>query len=687
MKSFFGRYIRYKLFLHKSVIAINTFLCLLLLPSLAGTLTYAQSEVINIMGNEALSMDMFNWGAGSVLILAVIVAVIAMLIITQIVLILPPLLCKYNNSLPFADTALAMPLTHKQRYFGDFLTGLIIGIAPFGLSAVIALPFAFVMENTAKLYTDKMPVIWQFFSNAPSFFIQLSIILLLFFLGIYTVSCFMNAACGKFSATVIYSIIAMVIFTAFVLINTAFITENAKGMIDSGYIIKTAFSFTVPIGSFITSIVSLIENFVYDSSANTVVEIPQLIVTLAIYGLLFFAGYRMTIKRKSEKTGKTFVIDIVYHVISLITISTILLFGPYSGNSTFFIGVVILAALAYMFFELSFRLGFEKFRLTVIRFVCAIVGTVILYFVFVPVSEAIGAYQPDINNIVSVELKGKSFEAKVSSITFTEKEQIKQLYAIQKEVHNSPETETGNDIVFTYTSNDGSVESRGYALHGYSYRIWEKIKNIDGYDETTFSLDDYLLTEMKMYSVDKLPYLYYVDYQYKEDIVYALKADSQLDSEITGGGYFRFGKTGSDGYEDIKIYNVELKKGGELEKLLNSDKAKAIPLTDYIINNDSEPVVFEVTGYFDDKGEYFSLYVREADLQRPEIKQLMSYLKYKPYNYTGDGYNVNFCYEESFEVRCIAENDNKEELDALIKKIIAQDENYNDNEKEEEYVC
>ena len=145
----------------------------------------------------------------------------------------------YYNKKELTDTLGVLPLSHRERFWGDFLGGYIANAAPFIPCALIAVIMFTVTQNNYNVIAARTgePV-----GNYISFIIGLSLSLLFIYTFGYIISVLVTTIIGRFMFAEIFSVIGVIVFTVLIMgISGCFFIE-ITGAVNRGSI------YAIPLG-------------------------------------------------------------------------------------------------------------------------------------------------------------------------------------------------------------------------------------------------------------------------------------------------------------------------------------------------------------------------------------------------------------------------------------------------------
>ncbi len=264
------------------------------------------------------------------------------------------------------DMVYSLPITIKDRFFSNFLSGLTTYIAPYIGAMIISL-----IINALGLALNKE---WnRTFGGYTDELVKLMVIGLFIMLFVYVLSVFITTCCGTLFESTAYIFIINILIPASIAIFFLSMASDLYGIsIDKTVI--SAIKYTSPIGGlfFIGEVVS--------EGNYGLFNINNFLTWLGIYTLvisaLFVLTYFLYKKRKAEDVSKPFVYNLLYYIIISLVTFDILVFIMNDDN--LIIPLLILSAVVYLIFEVVKNRGFKKIHRTAIRFGATAVSIFIL---------------------------------------------------------------------------------------------------------------------------------------------------------------------------------------------------------------------------------------------------------------------------------------------------------------------
>ncbi|MDE6732339.1 MAG: hypothetical protein K2J77_05630, partial [Oscillospiraceae bacterium] len=328
----FKKYFCYKLSKSKRSIIFFAILNLLgvLLPSVLMNFTYADMlrEVRGITNTSpVLILNPYDWTSIS-LFLICLVTVISIIMITATTINSMKL---YNNR-ACVDTLGSLPISYRERFFGDLLSGVCSNFISFVPLFMISLIFMGNMRDPKYAAIEGYFV--MDYLLVPRMFTDFFLTMLFIYLGVYAVTIFVSSCCGKKGSAVLYSFIAMAVLPGIYLVYGNDMFSRVLGM-DAFYELMKNVCMLPPLGPVVSILMA--NTYRGDNSADPkncmINENPFYLVIFLIITAAFIAGaYFIGKRRRAENVGESFAFKSAYHVLTL-TFMVLLIGASFVGYS------------------------------------------------------------------------------------------------------------------------------------------------------------------------------------------------------------------------------------------------------------------------------------------------------------------------------------------------------------------
>lgn len=634
----FKKYFGYRLSKSKRSIIVFAIVNLLgvLLPSILMYVTYADMlrEVEEIEAKErtlsgVLIVQSVNFAAISFLLI-ILAAVISIVMITAATINSMKL---YNNRASI-DTLGSLPISYRERFFGDFLGGVCSNFISF-------VPFLLVSLIILKAMRDpKYAAIERYFFYdylaVPRVYTGLFFTMLFMYLGVYAVTMFVSSCCGKKGSAVLYSLITMAVLPGIYVVYGNDMLSRVLGM-DAFYELMTNVGMLPPFGPVVAILMSAFyggDNLV-DLMWCMLNENPLYIVVFLIITAAFIAGaYFIGKRRRAENVGESFAFKSAYHVLTL-TFMVLLIGAAFVGYSNFMEDsgiqwVLLLSFIVYAALEISQNKGFKGFWKTAVRF-AAVFGACLGFFAIVKSTNAFNMYKalPSAASVKEVRISGKYFygwrnDYYAKQYVLNTKSAVSEILGEHKSLLNSNGVETGNELKIVYSLKNGQEVMRSYsatneeldAIKSFS----DAAKNLPGFDFGDFGIiDDPDLSNYTFTLINNGKARKYIREEKVEELARLLVNDMKYNYSASEDYYGRLmitEKNQKHDYDnDVEVYQSYT---ATVEFLENPENYT----TEEIFKNNVERYVFN---YGNEKASV-RVFVSTDDAS-PAAKELLSYIK------------------------------------------------------------
>ena len=400
--------------------------------------------IVNVLSVPYAVISMALFHNDSVVGLAV--SAIALVINVIMGMVIPFLRFDYLYNRTKVDMVYAMPLTRKERFLSDFLSGLAMYVIGFfgqivlsNIVTVIVMQFnpnfldtyfGYRLVNGATL-SERIDLLGM--EN------RILIIILLFQIMLYVVTTLVLTLVGA-----VFEAVSAIIYTNILLVSSIYVINilcmnQLYGMDFTDTFINIIFC-TSPLGGFL-----YLTNLFSKASGFWGWVICYLLVTVIYFGVAYFCFMR----RKAEDVGKSFVYKVFYHIILIAVMLHIGLLAYYAGN---FILTFLLATLIfYLVMEVVTNRGFKKFKQSIIRY-ASIIAVTLGVILVINKTDCFGlAYRvskPESIANINISYHGLVLENEALSVNIKSEENIEKIISVQKNLledykKSSNENETG----------------------------------------------------------------------------------------------------------------------------------------------------------------------------------------------------------------------------------------------------
>lgn len=484
----------------------------------------------------------------------------------------------YTKSL--VDMTGALPLTHKQRFFADYISGMAAYLVPAALAMVASILILTIGSSFITPY-DHDNFRYHLQEYLPLFIYE-AVIVLIGMLLYYTMTVFAVVCTGSrfesvFASFAIFLFIPATIACIYILI----VSSGSIGLDMDSVLFSPLFTATSPVGMTEFAVYFAAE---YDTkgSAYSRLFINWLIVAVIVIALFIAGAYLLDKHRKAEDVSKPYVYKSFYYFFTT-SFSFCILSLFFESNDVPIAGIFICGIL-YFITEIISNRGFRRIWMSVIRYA----ATVAAIFAIVSLCKEThgfgAAYRvPPASSISSVELNLDDIYFGIYDIRFTDKDMIKETVklhetivdrlkkgeekpnaAIIQQANDNADFFKGvsNNIHITYHKKDGRSVARYYPTN--SNELAPLLKKIYLSDEYAKRIGNDLFSDI----------LYSRSDEKKE--LYSLDAYSDLNINI---GTIKLTK--NEASELCKLYKKEWEALTEEE--LCSNKLEGFIYSDYAI--------------------------------------------------------------------------------------------------------
>ncbi len=362
---------------------------------------------------------------------SILISILASLVVGVSGIVIPLNFFDYLYQKTKIDDVLKLPLTRKELFFSDYLSGLILYVLPMIGQFLISMTLLLLRTTKVVNYLLRDNVIMNdSFQRVLriAFFTYLFLLVGLIFL--YTLTVLVLSCVGNTFEAITASLYINLLIPG-VIYSIGYLVLNRLFGISFRTLFQQLIYFTSP-GGVLGYLYTHLNTLLYSTTGLWTLFLA-LIMTVGILLL----SYRNFVHRKAESVGTGFVNRIFYYFI--MTSLTFLLAAFFYQLNINFITSISLLAFIFLTFEVITNRGFQKFYHSIVRFaiISAIAGCTIFV---VDKTEGFGiVYRTtDISNINSVTIRyhgvldpGTNYDA---PITLKDQENIKAVLAFHRRV-------------------------------------------------------------------------------------------------------------------------------------------------------------------------------------------------------------------------------------------------------------
>ena len=606
----FKTYLRYRIKSQRTNLVLSCILNLLALPLfIAGYLVGAEDEYSQFYYFGTF----FSVVCGVfLLVLAVIGAVFSF---------------EFYHRKDLTDTIGCLPLTYKQRFWGDFLAGYIANVVP-------ALPFGIIAAVIASANSEfrEDVVAWDIGLNAFGLIFIMGLSLFITLTFVYLFAVLITSACGKVLHSVLFTIFGTAALCGTV---AGFGGCFAVGMIgDPSEYFNKAASFIPPLATLIDlshgvgflsggSLEMVGGGWWHpDSDENffTIMHAPNIVCFVILGAVITLGAYYLGKHRKTEKVGSSFAVRPMFYVISALscaaavfTMTVILVEGNASSVTTLSISMAAggIMSIVSIVMYLPKRKSLAKCILCGMASIGASVGMITL----LKATGSFGAlYLPE--NVKEIEYIRVNYEYDITDKTDM-KNYLKNINDILRESHD---TLTGGSWYnIEYKTADGKILYRHFSISaggsgGAIKKMTDSERTLSGYGRYFFG---YILEHRQ------------------RPIGYRI-TEGELTYDIPEQSHDEFFETISR--EASEKYDPEAEIYAKVELLgmyrtfyIGENLEETIALLDHIKDTaeaDPNEIVWKIDHRFEGSdSRALKINIRNKDLDDPLVKELIGLLK------------------------------------------------------------
>lgn len=388
---------------------------------------------------------------------AMMLSIPALIIIAAI---MPAATRRHLNRRNYVDTFGALPLTYKQRYWGDLLSEIAAYVTPIIPAGIYTCIMVMVF---VKRYS------YEEFEGLPAIVFSLFLAVLICAVGAIALSGFMAQCCGKAGSGVLFTFVAGFAAPLLTIVFVNIIENNALGISNLSMAFP-ACSAIPPFGVLISIYPNLLDGkFLIDPLA---VNSPAgLIAALAIIAALIIGGYYIGKKRKAELVGEGVLFkpfSVVISATAALTISGILFGLIFESDFKYAVIIFVVSFIIFMVFELITKRRRIKVLKSVIIYVCAAAVMIGYNLLMINTkSFGLGDYIPSVNSVreitVNFDYRTNGDHYIDEELKFDDKKAMQIVIDQHKKLLNSKDKlNNGYDLEISYKLKNGATVTRSY---------------------------------------------------------------------------------------------------------------------------------------------------------------------------------------------------------------------------------
>ncbi|MBR5683177.1 MAG: hypothetical protein IKW96_07845 [Ruminococcus sp.] len=427
-KSFFSVRLKSRFSQDMKLLITNMVFQLLCLPVLMGVLL------------REMYIDENNIPGGSESLPFVIIAVISLMLSISLGFVIPMMNFRYLYNKSLVDMNYSLPLSNRQRFFADYISGLVVYIVPL----LVGIAIAAIELLIGSAFID----MHEFFDYIP-LVLKITSIAILGMIMQYSLAVFAISFAGS-TFEALFSIAAVnIMIPSFISLTWENIVKAAHFGLDSSSIVKNFTFFTTsPAGIFgyIIYFLNISERSPYDVLIDGKERLPLFVNSsysgFMLRALLFTAfivmvTYLLYKHRKAEDVSKPYVYKGFYYAIMSVTIYCIVSLMNMTDFSNRLIAALIISGIIWFVMEVIRRRGFRRFWTAVVGFAAAS-AAVIGVIKVIDVTNGLGRakYVPSVSSVTDMEinLSGRNEVLDVKKRFLSDKQLIGDIVEFNREV-------------------------------------------------------------------------------------------------------------------------------------------------------------------------------------------------------------------------------------------------------------
>ncbi len=344
-KSFFLTHFRNKIGENKRLLIINIVLQLIGLPLMLFIAMYSEYCFERDMPEPDESL--------------MIVSAFAMMICVFSGMLIARNAFSYLYTKTLVDMNYSLPLTARQKFFCEYLSGLAVYLVPAFLSGILSLLMLVMGEHILEVEFD-----WSLMPDL----LKTGVVILFGLILYYTLTVFSLVCTGSPFESVFGTFALNILIPAVFSCVSVIMNESAGfGFDDASPLENTLFTATSPIGMacYIVMYMDSVD-YGYGESFANYGYLRWLMFSAIVLAGFIAASYFLYKRRKAESVSKPYVYPLFNHLIMAVGIFCILsLFIVY--DTAVMTGVVI-CAIVYFILEIITRRGFKRFWVSILKF-------------------------------------------------------------------------------------------------------------------------------------------------------------------------------------------------------------------------------------------------------------------------------------------------------------------------------
>ena len=351
------------------------------------------------------------------------------------------------------DMIYSLPLTIKQRFLSDYLSGLCAYIIPYIISVIVA----FIIHGLACFGLSEWAKITAS-DDITNIMIKLSLCGFFIMIMFYTLTVLVTSCCGSMFEAIAYNILINGLIPGVIAVLLLVFFSNLYGIDISDYLL-TYISNSSPIGTCF-GIAEL-----FNQESDIAIWVKWYILTFIADVIYFFIAYLLYSKRKAEDVSKPFVFKAFYYITMTAITFIIIALMIYINDRDYIGPMLFLSAIVYFICEVITNRGFKKFGFSVLRYIGTVCG-VVAFCMILKGTNGFGMENnvPSISSVKSVTISygGIYNEDGITDVTFTDKQSIQTIIDFHKDATSNRFTSYIPDDYYNYDDDYASKSNSVY---------------------------------------------------------------------------------------------------------------------------------------------------------------------------------------------------------------------------------
>lgn len=419
-------------------------------------------------------------------------------IVTIMFLIVSARSFKYYHNRAMMDTLGCLPLSYKDRFWGDYFGGLLANMISFVPFLVISFILTFIIDDGLKQLGEVTDGSMTYIMKN---FHKILISLFIMYVAVHAVTVFITSCCGRFGTSILFSAVTMFAIPGIYVVYGMVGFSDLVG-IEPLELLADHVGMFPPFGEVFSQIMidiikkySLFDNF--DRKVNFAIDSAFNVVVIILIIAAFIAGaYFIGKHRKAERVEQGFVFNMSLYVVTIVISALVIGFALYyfpRGYELDKMSVIKAAGLSFVLFiglELSQKKSFKGIVGSMIRYVL-VFGVSFGFLTIMRATRGFGeeGRVPVADAVSEVRIDGYYFYSTYHDdgvyVEYKEKSSISNIIDVHKEIlENSEKLHTGDMLEITYRMKNGNKMIRHYSCRD------EDIDLIKGFSTEIKDIDE-----------------------------------------------------------------------------------------------------------------------------------------------------------------------------------------------------